>query len=56
MGSRIAGNGSSPANGSQSDIRFLEYRLEVIGSWPESDLKQALMDAISQRLSALRQL
>jgi hypothetical protein len=48
--------GSDPIQtaGSESEIRFLEYRLEVVGSWPDSERKQALIDAISRRLRALR--
>lgn len=39
----------------QSEVRFLEYRLEVIAAWPESGRKRILMEAIALRLSALRQ-
>ena len=37
----------------ESDIRFLEYRLEVISGWPESPRKQATAEAISRRLAAI---
>ena len=36
----------------QAETRFLEYRLEVIGSWPDSERKRTLMDAIVLRLTA----
>jgi hypothetical protein len=35
------------------DIRFLEYRLDVIGQWPESPRKRATAEAISRRLAAI---
>jgi len=37
----------------ESDIRFLEYRLEVIGHWPPSPRKQAATEAISRRLASI---
>jgi hypothetical protein len=36
----------------RADIRFLEYRLEVVASWPESSRKRAVMEGISLRLKA----
>jgi len=41
---------------SLAETRFLEYRLEVIGSWPDSERKRNLMDGIVGRLTALRPL
>ena len=37
----------------QSEIRFLEYRLEVVESWPDSGRKRASIEAILLRLSTL---
>src|ERR1700722_17627803 len=37
----------------EADLRFLRYRLEVIGGWPASPRKAAAAEAISQRLTAL---
>jgi len=37
----------------QSDIRFLEYRLEVVKEWPESERKVATGAAITCRLLAI---
>ena len=34
-----------------TEIRFLEYRLEVVSSWPPSARKEATIDAILFRLS-----
>ena len=34
----------------QSEIQFLEYRLEVVSSWPESDRKRVTMQAIFSQL------
>ncbi|HLK22292.1 MAG TPA: hypothetical protein VKT81_25270 [Bryobacteraceae bacterium] len=36
------------------EIRFLEYRLEVVASWPESARKEATMQAIVLRLATVR--
>jgi hypothetical protein len=36
------------------EIRFLEYRLEVVQSWPDSDRRRATMEAILHRLGRLR--
>jgi hypothetical protein len=36
-----------------SDVRFLEYRLDVVGQWPASPLKEATAEAISRRLAAI---
>ncbi len=37
----------------ESDIRFLEYRLDVIGNWLPSPRKQAATEAISRRLASI---
>jgi len=37
----------------ESDLRFLEYRLDVISGWPPSARKQAAAEAISRRLTAI---
>jgi hypothetical protein len=34
-----------------AEIRFLEYRLEVVSSWPPSARKEATIEAILFRLS-----
>ncbi len=36
------------------EIRFLEYRLEVVGGWPDSARKLATIEAIMLRLDAVR--
>lgn len=38
----------------QSEIYFLQYRLEVVNSWPESERKQATIAAILHQLERLR--
>ena len=35
------------------ELRFLRYRLAVVGEWPESESKSARMTAIRFRLSGL---
>jgi hypothetical protein len=48
----LAGNRSirtTPAL-QQWEIRFLEYRLEVVASWPDSARKLATLEAILLRL------
>lgn len=54
----LAGNRSIRANSDlqQWDIRFLEYRLEVVGSWPDSARKLATIEAILLRLESVRTL
>jgi len=37
----------------ESDIRFLQYRLEVISHWPSSARKHAATEAISRRLASI---
>jgi hypothetical protein len=37
----------------QSDVRFLEYRLDVVSQWPASPRKGATAEAISRRLAAI---
>jgi hypothetical protein len=44
-----------PAMPAESDVRFLEYRLDVISNWPPSPRKQAAAEAISRRLMAIAQ-
>ncbi len=48
----LAGNRSirTTAALQQWEIRFLEYRLEVVGSWPDSPRKLATIEAILLRL------
>ncbi|HTS50441.1 MAG TPA: hypothetical protein VMH05_20995 [Bryobacteraceae bacterium] len=41
---------SDPAD---SEIRFLEYRLDVISRWPASGRKRATAEAISRRLASI---
>jgi hypothetical protein len=52
---RIAVNRSIHANVTcmQSEIYFLQYRLEVVTSWPESDRKRATIAAILHQLERL---
>ncbi|MGD0297722.1 MAG: hypothetical protein ABSE86_11445 [Bryobacteraceae bacterium] len=47
----LAGNRSIHADW---EIRFLEYRLEVVGSWPDSARKLATLEAIVLRLDSVR--
>ena len=35
------------------EIRFLEYRLEVVRQWPTSTRKKVTLEALSRRLAAL---
>ena len=44
-----------PAAVSQSEINFLEYRLAVAESWPDSERKRAVIEATFLRLNTLRQ-
>ena len=37
----------------ESEIRFLEYRLDVISQWPACARKRATAEAISRRLAAI---
>jgi hypothetical protein len=37
----------------ERDVRFLEYRLDVIAHWPESPRKRASREAISRRLTSI---
>ena len=41
---------STPA---RSEVRFLEYRLEVVSRWPNSPRKNATAEAISRRLTSI---
>jgi hypothetical protein len=54
----LAGHRSIHANRMLHDweIRFLEYRLEVVASWPESARKDATLHAIVLRLATVRPL
>jgi hypothetical protein len=53
----LAGNRSIHANRAlqEWDIRFLEYRLEVVASWPDSARKVATIEAIELRLNSVRE-
>ena len=56
LGDQASGNRSIHTNLPVNQIReiqFLEYRLEVVRSWPDSSRKQTTIDAIRQRLAAL---
>jgi hypothetical protein len=44
---------SSDCDPASSEVRFLEYRLDVIGRWPASARKRATAEAISRRLAAI---
>jgi hypothetical protein len=35
------------------EIQFLQYRLDVVRSWPESRRRQILMQAIEERLAVI---
>ena len=35
----------------RTEVQFLEYRLEVVASWPESGRKRAALEAIYLRLN-----
>jgi len=37
----------------RSEIRFLEYRLEIVSQWPPSPRKDATSGAIIRRLTAI---
>lgn len=37
----------------ETELNFLKYRLEVIGTWPESDRKRTAVNAILQRLTSM---
>ncbi len=36
-----------------SEIRFLDYRLDVISRWPPSERKRVTAEAISQRITKI---
>ena len=38
---------------SESEIRFLDYRLDVISRWPPSERKRVTAEAISRRITAI---
>jgi hypothetical protein len=46
----LTSNAVPPA---RSEIRFLEYRLEVVTQWPPSPRKNATAEAISRRLASI---
>ncbi len=52
----LAGNRSIHANRARQEweIKFLEYRLEVVASWPDSARKIATIQAIVLRLDSVR--
>jgi hypothetical protein len=43
----------TPDTLAESDIRFLQYRLEVISRWPASPRKHVTSEAISRRLASI---
>jgi hypothetical protein len=49
---RRAGNRTIHAkfNNMHSETPFLEYRLQVVSSWPESDRKRATIEAILSQM------
>jgi hypothetical protein len=40
-------------NPAESEIRFLDYRLDVISRWPPSERKRVTAEAISRRITAI---
>lgn len=40
-------------NPAESEIRFLDYRLDVIANWPNSEQKRVTVEAISRRITAI---
>jgi hypothetical protein len=48
-----AGKRSIPTNIGlpESEVRFLEYRLQVVESWPESNRKRVIIQGILGRLN-----
>ncbi len=44
-----------PTHSTQSEIRFLEYRLAVVEAWPNSGRRQAVIQATLLRLDTLGQ-
>lgn len=44
---------STPGMLAEADLRFLRYRLEVIGEWPPSSRKTAVTEAISRRIRSI---
>jgi len=44
---------ASVCDPAESEIRFLEYRLDVISRWPASGRKRATAEAISRRLASI---
>lgn len=44
---------STSSHPARSEIRFLEYRLEIVSQWPPSPRKTATSEAITRRLTAI---
>jgi len=44
---------SLSAIAARAEIRFLEYRLEVVRQWPPSPRKNATAEAISRRVTSI---
>lgn len=42
-----------PETPAESEIRFLDYRLDVISRWPPSERKRVTAEAISRRITAI---
>lgn len=42
-----------PINPAESELRFLEYRLEVVQGWPPSARKLATAQAIARRVTSI---
>jgi hypothetical protein len=40
----------------ESEIRFLDYRLDVISRWPPSERKRATAEGISRRITSIARL
>jgi hypothetical protein len=40
----------------RAEVQFLEYRLDVVASWPDSGRKKAAIDAICLRLKSFADL
>ncbi len=42
-----------PETPAESEIRFLDYRLDVISRWPPSERKRVTAEAISRRITSI---
>ena len=40
-------------NPAEAEIRFLDYRLDVINRWPASERKRVTAEAISRRITSI---